>query len=436
MNIASRFLGPALSLVSALALVPACASDDPGRDDTMTTPSDTAPVVLASVSGTVIDRSGAPLANKIVAIAGEMLVTDSEGHFTATNVTAPYDVTVTETGSSMVTSVVGLTTASPQIMYTYWPENRSGAVSGSFVTSVAMGDTFVFGATTPTERDTWQTTSPTMNSRPISWRGPTTTTAHVTALKYTTGADGLPNAYQAMGTATVEVEAGKTTSGVSMTAFDPAEATITGTASYPAGTTYGSVAAFSAVNGGVVELGRADDVADFSFVVPSGVGITTGFTAFAHTPEGQSTRFVHDVPTDAQGLTLDVPAPPHLESPGLDTVLAPGSTITWTDPHAKYFVVEIGQYDPNQNGWPWYTQTLTSAHSFTIPDLTDLGLHWDPTRPAVLWILAYDVPWTLDETAGHSLDELLDIVASDDALPNIDGSVAFYQQGWTFATPQ
>ena len=85
-----------------------------------------------------------------------------------------------------------------------------------------------------------------------------------------------------------------------------------------------------------------------------------------------------------------------------------------------------------QNRYPYYSRTLTTEHAVTVPDLSSLGMHWDATRWSYIWIYAYDLPWTLEQAAGSSLDTLLDRVWGSDGLTTIDGSLAFQRDGFAF----
>ncbi|MDX2087753.1 MAG: hypothetical protein SFX73_07880 [Kofleriaceae bacterium] len=434
-----------LSLASSLLAVTACASDPadhvgPAPDDPMMEEQPPAPVVLPHIDGVVVDRAGLPLANKIVVVAGKSVLSDAEGKFTFTDVTAPYEVVLTETGSSLVSSVVGLTTATPRILYTYWPESHDATIQGALMTPTKQGDHMMLGVTTPYSAETFDNMyAPNFNNQYARWWGPETTTASILAIKYTD--DGTPKAnpvsFEALGTATVQVEAGKVTSGIALAAHDPIEVMMAGTIAVPADTEWASVTMFAAAGGASVEVHRFDGtgaLAAFSGVMPSGVGISAGFTASAHTPDGEAMRFVRDIPTDAQDLVLTVPAPAHIEEPALGTAVTPGDAIRWSDVNHKLFIVDIAQYDATQNRYPWNWRTLTSGHSVTIPDLASLGMHWVPGRPVTMWIYAYDLPMTLDEAAGYSLDTVLDKVWGSDGMTSIDGSLAFTRDGVGFTS--
>jgi hypothetical protein len=190
--------------------------------------------------------------------------------------------------------------------------------------------------------------------------------------------------------------------------------------------------AFAAAGDAGVEVARIDGSPQFSVVVPSGVGLTAGFTASAVTADGTTVRFVRDIPTDVQNFQIELPAPPHLDAPAAGSTVKPGDEIRWSDDHAKLFVVEIGQYDAVQKRYPFNSRILTASHSVTIPDLSSMGMHWDATRWTYVWIYAYDLPLTLEEAAATSLDTVLDTVWGSDGLTKLDGSLAFQRDGYVF----
>lgn len=434
-----------LSLATSLLAVTACASDPadaegPGPDDPMMEEEPPAPVVLPRVDGVVVDRSGLPLAGKIVVLAGKSVTTDADGAFAFTDVTAPYDIALTETGSVLVASVVGLTTATPRIVHTYWPENRAATIQGSLATPTKQGDHMMLGVTTPFASETFDNMyAPNFNNEYARWFGPEKTTANIIAIKYTHDGTGQTNpvSFEALGTATVQVENGKVVSGISLPAQDPAEVTIAGKFALPAGAEWSSVSMFAAAGGASVEVHRIDGTgtaSTFSGVMPSGVGISAGFSVFSHTPDGETMAFVRDIPTDAQDLMLTVPAPPHIVAPAIGSAVKPGDVISWTDDAHKLFIVEVGQYDAAQNRYPWNSRTLTTGHSITIPDLSSLGLHWVAGRPATVWIYAYDLPMNLDEAAGFAMDTVLDTAWGSSGMTTIDGSLAFTRDGLSFTS--
>lgn len=431
-----------LTLATSFSLLAGCATDGPAAEEIEpgepgmeeeTMP----PTVLAKVDGVVVDRQGLPLAGKLVFIAGNALTTDTEGRFTAVDVIAPYDVTVTETGSSTVTSFVGLTTVAPKVVHTYWPESRDATIAGGLSTPTVIGDLMFLGVTSAGTPFTMDIYAPNFNAEYARWYGPTKTTANIIALKYKEGANKLPISYEALGTTTVAVEDGKVTSGIALPAINPGEATITGQLSYAPGVTWSSVRAYAATGGGSVQVARIDGTAatsSFSTVMPTGVGIKAGFSAQTVSPSGKAIRFVHDVATDVQGLQLAVPAPPTLVAPAAGAVVKPGDRVEWSDDSANLFVVEIGQFDPMTFGYPYYSRTVTSGHSLTIPELSSYGVPWLAGRQTYIWVYAYNLPWTLDEAAGHSFDDILDNAWGSDGQTSVDGSLAFNDDGFAFTS--
>ena len=127
-----RNSGTWLSLATSLSLLTsACATDgsatmmEPGDDPIEET---VQPTVLAKVDGIIVDREGLPVAGKLVFIGGTSVTTDAAGRFAFVDVKAPYDVIVTEIGSSMATSIVGLTSATPYLTHLHSPHTRREAI--------------------------------------------------------------------------------------------------------------------------------------------------------------------------------------------------------------------------------------------------------------------------------------------------------------------
>jgi len=70
-----------LGLIAGVILLASCGSPNPGQPQT-------------TIQGTLVDPCGQPVPYKTVSVGGKIAVTDTDGHFSFTGVTVPYDLAV------------------------------------------------------------------------------------------------------------------------------------------------------------------------------------------------------------------------------------------------------------------------------------------------------------------------------------------------------
>lgn len=372
-----------------------------------------------TVNGFVKDAAGEPVAGAAVLIPGKAPVTSgSDGSFSIAGVTTPYDITFIVSTARLTSTYKGLTRPDPTLHFLdqFFSPTNNASISGSV--PVVSGRTtrvlFVSGDMS------WYTNANAGSgtySINVSWRGTATTLAGTIHVLRWVNAIGIPSTYDAYGDRTLTVSAGGNFQGNNFTAgqlTDPAEMNISGSVTKPS-SSYN-------LNSRELHLGFGNSITylasetgtlgdNLSYTVPSISGATFGIVSEANFNARSTIYFRSGIAAGTQNVTI-----PLAESPQLSVPVNQG---TGVDTLTSFLFNQGGgtgvnfiRVRPFNGADPLYW-IVTSANSFTIPNLAQQGLGL-PSNRSYDWEAIHVFPFSsLDEAASPLFIDRLTATAGD-----------------------
>jgi hypothetical protein len=349
--------------------------------------------VIDKVSGTVVDRAGAPVAGARVRVDESLATTDAAGHFTVSAVSTPYDVTLFANGILDPYTFLGLTGAEPTLAvfdrYLNPAEDGQGAtLTVELPADSASHDLVSFIVDRPDDLSPIQTgvANPTPSGQTtigLGWSGSKPTTVRIQALRQTFDASGTQH-YTGYDSVLLPLAGGDTpTWTVSWKAPPFEETKLSVKVELPDGYALwqGEVGMRpeNGPSGGVLTWGTTSSP-DLTFVVPDLEGAVFDVTACAGNAVTTSCRTLPGLTPGAPAATLSVDEGPTLVSPGTGELVGAGSTVQWS---AEGEGASLLYFHPSAGAsGPWYF-IGSGDDTATIPDLSELGV---------------ELPWGTDYT--------------------------------------
>lgn len=294
-----------------------------------------------TVKGTLSTVNGTPLAHWPVQVGTSALVlSDADGHFTATDVSPPYDVVIVASDPKGVVVYQGLTRTDPMlVVFGLFLPTRGTELAGQL-----KGATYPESGTTRTlvqfaEREAYRIRTNasgdgTFRFRAM-WSGETRTVGDLYALQYThaNGAD-IPLSYtgfvQSPGV-TVNGDGDLLTIGALTMGPAPGAATVSGTVSLPAGYEITEKSVEMTANGNpALYLLRdgTDKTKDFSYLVPTIAGMKARVNVETRGPNGESSSFMKNaIDPGTTGIHTGI-----LPAPSIDLPADQATGVTVTTP--------------------------------------------------------------------------------------------------------
>lgn len=351
----------------------------------------TVEVERLDVNGTVLDGFGGPVEGATVHLAGRPAVTTGEdGSFTFAAVSAPYDLTVADTGVGIAHTYVGLTVSEPRL------QSIGALISGSTLESetIVSGtlahaafvpvpanhrvevcvegvDRFALGCDTVIEGES------DYEIENAGWRGSPTASVRVRAVLVETDAAGNPASIKAQAVSGVETLTDGAPAVVDLTLANTAsQASVTLTAVPPSGfslASYGLVSHYTERASFGIGGFDPSPATTFPVIAPffAGASHTAFATAFSNAPDSASQSIAWSIDHGSgDAVTLSLPSPP--------TLVAPADTATGVTTETEFTLVNPSGglttllFQPDASG-PVYAVTTaeTTAH---LPALGSIGL--------------------------------------------------------------
>lgn len=371
---AARRLTPRrVALVGLAVLIPlvlaACSSPGP---------------TTITVHGLVTDELLTPLGVAFpgitanAAIGTDVVPVGSDGTFTITGVTAPYDLTIAIPSFNVALVYIGLTRADPTLSYIDVGNVRTADISGSIGVTVASGDEAAIfpGSATPMEGSLLLPggSGPGYGPFTVAWGGSASHNLTLYALTVT-ASGGPPTAFTGFGSTDVSLTDGGAVTNASITLGSVSTASMSGSVNAPAGFTV-SVAAplvrFGSPTGALVGLGSSGGSSSFTGVkVPVHSGIAYGIVGAADGPSGGGTAAWANAAGPGTSASLMLPAPSVPTAPASGaTGVGTGTKFTVTPlSSAIYVAVLDGPTSSDPSVYAFTDQT-----SFKLPDLSVVGM--------------------------------------------------------------
>lgn len=387
------------ALISAAALV-ACPTT-PVTPPPPPPPGPPPPPTTITVAGKVSDGTGTPVSGASLLLNGANIQTTGvDGSFTYSNVTTPYNLTVTYSGA--VYQYNSLTRSNPQILPfgSYFSANAAGNVTGPTY-ALPAGNGILIGATGNAYTLLLSASATTgAYTGPVGWGGSsTTTTTDLVALRYTF-AGGLFTGFTQLGKRTgVTFNKGVGQTGLDIalnTSVPAADATL----NYSAGAYTGGL------NAGLwnIKAGSATFILGGLLAMPSG-GTTkiptegASFFTFGADGAGNTARLI--TPAVASGSTnINLPATTVLKN----SVPLPAQTNVSKTPTLSWAAVSgatVYQVSLTGGGRSYVFYLPGTSSSFTVPDFAAISAGLQPTTTYSWHVDAY-------KGSGYSTDALTD----------------------------
>ncbi len=332
-----------------------------------------------TVAGTVLTEEGLwPAAGVSVSIGSSITTTDSDGGFSLSNVTPPYDVAVVSPDSTLAVVYQALTRADPTITFSDYRDgnpSNAGTVTGSVSSSAAGAVQANLAWASPATGLQAQTVSASPFSLTLYWNGAVSIEGNLHALQLLTDAvTGKPYAWAYGVLSNVTVTASQTTANQDIAMTAAALSTLTGSVSGPA--SYSSPSATVTVDfadgASILVLTDYTPAAVFAYPTPAGIDatISVGASAFASTPDNTlgSTVYVRGLSPDATGVSVNVPEAAVPISPANGASGLPANTaFSWTPYSGGIHTVAF-------SGGSASITIFTAATTTTLPDLSAQGV--------------------------------------------------------------
>jgi hypothetical protein len=359
-----------------------------------------------TVNGTVLFRDGEPVAGAQVAIGATITTTASDGTFSISGVTTPYDLISIATNGTQQYGVVfqGLTRPDPTIPYlgtALGTATVTGTISGGNVIPTA-GETTAIAWGSPQVLDSPAALTSSAYTLSLQWSGSTTTTGKVHALQWTNSATApvLPTAFTYYGSSATVTASTATPVTADVTLAAITSTSISGSVTIPSATGYSLAYKLAEVafdDGAFIGEGLDDTASTtFTYVTPS---ITDGkISLIAEATYTQNNLMLADSLVEnfgnepnATGVSLVLPEVALPVSPASGTMgvtSGPAGTLfTWTPFAGGINLVEF----TSANHAFYYV--LTTATTTTIPDLSGEGLGLPTGGVSYSWgVIGYG-PW-------------------------------------------
>jgi len=392
--------------VAAIALfaLTACGG---GSDHTSPTPNPNPVGSAITVSGRVQDGWKKPIAAIPVIVSGKgPVVTDGNGRFSVSDVTAPYDVSIINSGLISATIYKGLTRADPVLVSSAqspitWSANWSGSISGVSLPQPASHYTTVVVMAPDGGRDDGTTSSAGAYAFPsFRWFGSPSTTGAIYALQVRTSATGVPLEYKAYGKREdVTLANGGTFAGQNVRLEPIGSGNVSGMISAPAGYTRDGSGLYLQLSpeSTMALASEISSASTFSFVTPNIGPTALTIAAWARKATGpSSTSYRRGIPATATALALNIRAAPEQTSPADGAVGVTTSTqLSWSGFAGGVHVVRIYSPTPGKPSYDIYTKGTRT----TIPDLSAVGMGLPRSTSYKWWINGYEPIDTVDQIA-------------------------------------
>ena len=366
-----------------------------------------------NVSGFVKDYANVPIAGAAVVIPGKAPVTSgSDGSFTISGVTSPYDATFIVSSAKTAVTFKSLTRQDPVLLFPFGTFGQSNSATISGTVPAASGKTtrvfFVSG-----EKSWGTTASQTTGSYTInaSWSENVTTYAGmIYVLRYTV-ANGLPAVYDGFGSSSLTISTGGTFTGNNFATgqlSDPADLNISGSVSRPSSNyTLATRSLYILFGNSVTFLGSEGGTLsdNLSYTVPQIAGVTFAIFAAA-TYNGRITYYFRTGITGGS-TTVSVPL---AEAPQLSLPVNGGTNVDTTT--SFLFTqgggtgVNIISVTPSSSSDPRF-YIFSTGNSFSIPNLASQGLGI-PSNRSYTWNVLKVSPFaSINDAANGTLQSLL-----------------------------
>ena len=387
-----------------------------------------------TVSGTVLDTSGAPTSSAQVVLnraTASHVTTGADGKFSFSNVTPPYTLTA-EVGTSL-TELHGLTRANPAVasggVGAMRSANLSGVLSGpSF--PLPTGQAILLGATNGVLASTGSIGSAAYGPASFRWLGASSITTDLVALQVAAGS-GLISSYGLFGKRTnVQLEDGVDQIGLDVGLTAPMTTKST-TLSYTAGAyaANGAMSYWTLKGGGATFLligGSLPVASGASVLLPDGGGT---FMARGQDADGNATWLIRSAVvggTTSFVLPASILLKNSLPVAG-STGISKTPVLSWT-PVSGATLYDVQLWGAGQN----YDFFLPGdASSLTFPDLSALGV---PLAGGTI----YNWRVEADAAGGFSPDAMTDPAAggglSEYALVMAQDLTSYLSATTTFTT--
>ena len=363
------------------------------------------PMPNITIAGKVVDGVLRPIAGAAVKVGSQNAVSDSNGQFSISNVTPPYDLAVTTMSPTKVGVLFqGLRRTDPTVLVPgVHAFQNSGAVSGNVTavhplgalsekTEVAWGspEIPVLPPTTDVNTDPY--------ALDLTWVGPSSTTGTLHALQWQLDAKHLPSSYTGYGSTpgVTVTNSGTTHADVAMSA--PSASTIAGSITVPASFTIASKSfAIAFPDRAGIALGiDSSPSTSFSYPFPAVSGGTATLRAEASLSGDSSVIQLFGIAPGTTNLALNLPTPSTaILPPDMAANVGTNTDFTWTSMRGTVYVLQI----QGPSGAPSY-YVITDATTARIPDLADQGLGL-PAAGQYSWNVLAVGPWAnVDEIAG------------------------------------
>jgi len=315
------------------------------------------PVVSNDVHGTVIDVYGHKVANVPVTLGSTTVSTDAQGRFHFEDAPEQYDVWLQfgqeiGGGNDYTWIYQGLTRRNPtlQVRTAVPAQNARVALNitgGSYetneVTSVGVGS--------PDGTDVWEGldyTAGTAKTQYFDWRGPTTTTARVHALRWTKDAQNRPTAYQAYASALQALDSADTeppTLSLSLPDSTVEAHPISGSVTSSSTTNRNDFVFLRFTSNAAIPLyENYSATGEFSHTIPripDSVVTLVARQGQANTTQQSSLVWKDVVAGQDSDIDLVIPAPPQQTSPAVDATGVNATTkFSWTQT-AKVYLLHV-----------------------------------------------------------------------------------------------
>ncbi len=361
-----------------LALTSSCGSGSPSSSR------------LFDVHGVVIDAVG-PALGAIVVVSGKSVATASDGTFTVSGVTAPYDAWVRASGSSHAFLYLGLHRPDP----TLWlntPATHTATIGGALSGGAGYPDpagyaTRVFAAA-PEITDQYAPVSSSSYQGWLYWAGPSSITVTLGALQWSQGPSGLPASYRGYATRSVTISDGQAVLGQDLALAPVGTSTAFGTIAYPASYGIGGRALRLVIAGSEPLLFEdlTPATADFAYFVPVIPGTGFELASIAWGPAGEFTEsFSYGLSAGKTASLSVAPAPSLSSPPKASSGVAAGTAFSWT-PYVgglhQLFIYPVAAAGPELT-------VFTQSASLPLPDLAAVGLSWPAGTSFEWWVKGF-----------------------------------------------
>jgi len=399
-----------------------------------------------TVSGKVIDFYGQGAAGLAVKIGSTTATTASDGTFSISGVTTPYDATLINSTSKLVVVYKGLTRPDPNLvainlgLLLVPPKTAtfSGNLSGGAgFPSPPNHTTRVFFGSPETLVSVSSPAGPAYGPMGAAWFGPDSTAGNVYALQWQFDpGTNLPVDYKGYGQKAQTLSNGGIFSNQDVTLGSLAEDTISGNVTVPTGYTLSTRRANLRVapGSGVTLFGDPSTASNYSYTTPRITGATISLLALANNGTRQSWGWKAGVATNASGVNIDVAAAPSLTIPVNN---ATGVTIN-TDFQTTGFSGGVNLFYFNGPGTNPDFYVITTGTTTKIPDLSSVGLGLPTTGVvAYTWAVLGVQPFASTDAAagaGGFLKDYVKVVLSSGAGPDSDGGFGT-SETFNFTTP-